>query len=552
MWAREGPPLNPACGDPPTQGRERLYAEIGAADLVWVSKMVPSKLLPLLALALVLPAAGAGGMAEENVLFFRGTEDGNAYVGMPVEFGYAMLTADEVPGTHQNGHILVEQNNVVLYETTEVSSHDYNGVNTFLFAFPTTGPYRVLVEVPGLKAVEHEGMVLPAPAGLEAAQVEISGTAPSFTVAAKDAAGALLPNTDLLVELRRPDDQWLVYRALLYQRDAPATFDFAFGANGDYLLRAVAFDGRSQGGAPDFLPGHATTTITIDDATGLPAIGTPGATVLPPAADGPYRLLLAADPQSSNTMWSRFVLDAILYDPATQAPVMHTDFAFQVTDAAGDVVYQSQDQMGHDGQSELVINLPTAGRYKLEVVATQGETILVQGLDLNVAAPVPPTGMGVLAAIVTATGLDQLEAGKNVPVVFKITSPNGQAVGHAEIDFQIVAGDDPWATPLVQNKLHSHGPAELPINVAIPSPGMYQLVLNPVTIHGDITPNYYYGDVGGALVVPLDITKGVAIPAVAAAVPGAVVDDEPAELPGPLALVAIVAALGAALWRRRD
>ena len=494
-------------------------------------------------------------------------DDGYTYVGNPVHFGYVLLDADGTTSVHKQGKIKVTQNDVILYETDADASHDYDALNTFEIAFPVPGPYQVHVEIPGAGSVvpqaDFSGYVWPNEDGVMA-HVEIDmpdevpdGTPIPITVKVTDHNGTLIPHSDAILEVRRPADEWLVFRTHLHTHEDAMKLFYIFPGTGGFLVRVVAYMAFPTAEGVHFAPVAATKNVLVTD--GQPGSGSKGAPEAPtgtPSSQDAYRLFLTIDPQASTTPWSRFVVSGLVYDVKNDRFLPHVNFEARIDDPVGFVVFQSASLHEYDGVYDAVINLPYASEYTLTLKATHQGWVGLATQKFTVAEVLPTDGTPLPSAagavIVKAQGLDALKSGLPSHIRFDAETVAGTPAMHSEIDYQILR--TAWGPPLLQNKLHTHDSGSFEVDVTFPEPGDYLLVVDPVTIHGDVSPQYYYGQVGGKLTVPLKVAMGTPLPVELPPTEADGTDGLPVEqkLPGFGLLAALGSAAGAVFLRRRQ
>lgn len=539
----------------------------------------------LVALAFLLPVAGAtdapAEAAEAGIHLVHDLGDNHtAWVGQPYSFGYVLLDAEGMTRVHQQGCIVVEQNDVVLYETTADSSHDYNALNTFQFTFERAGPFTVWVAIPdgqcgdGVQFEDQiEGMAKRAPeAGANvSAEVTVAEGADSpglhqIEVQTVGADGAPVNGTEAVVEVRRPGDDWMVLRAPISEAaDGHGLWLCAYFGEGDWLVRATVVDAAPM---PRFAPTSATTTVSVGSDAGLvqpanqgtcpeasEACSTQGAAASA-ERDDVAALRTTVDPQASSSPFSRFVLNAVQVDTNTAAPTGQPSFTALVREESGCQmpIFYAPGVASMGPLMDLVIHWGGPGQYQFDVTATEDGHASSGGLAFTVGQVLPIHGIPMPgtagAVIVTADGLDAFSAGEPNTVTFFSADPTGTAAAHSEIDFQILRTD--WGPPLVQNKLHTHASGSFDFTYTFAEAGDYALVVDPVTIHGEATPDYYYGELGGELVVPFTVADGPGL------VDNVTEDDEDTELEGDSAIpsvgfvaLVVAAAIGLGLVRRR-
>lgn len=524
--------------------------------------------LGVLAVA-AFPAATGDAGESTLVLLHDVRDDGYTYVGNPVQFGYMLLDAEGRPTVHHNGRISVTQNDVLLYETSLEAGHDYNVLNTMTVAFPAPGPYKVRGEVPlagsVVKTAEFEGFVFPVENGTSA-QIHVDRTASGlnsgglvhagntvqYDVWIEDGQGNLLPHTDALVEVRRPDDFWLLFRTHLHSHNEKMQFRYTFTQPGTYLLRAVGYNAFPDPEAPPFAPVSETQAVEVAVTT---VQGGQNAPEKLPDATGstPYKFLTTFDPYDHNTPFSRTVLSVVVHDGTTGFAVPHVNFEALLQDALGRTLFHSRTLHEYDGHFELTTNQLLPGQYTLTVNAAQKGWIHQEELPFLVGTVLPPEIALANAAggvVVTAQGLEGVQSGTPTAVKFSASTLAGTPAMHSEIDFQIAR--TLWGPPILQNKVHTHDSGTFEVTLTFPEAGDYVLLVDPLTIHGDPTPQYFFGELGGRLAVPLSVKPGPAFPYRLPVEPETVTPAAERVLPGPAAAMGLLTALGvAALLGRR-
>lgn len=552
-------------------------------------------LTALITLAFLFPIVGATATAETDAdpglfLFHDLTQNATAWVGQPHTFGYVLLDGEGMTQVHKQGCIVVEQNGVVLYETTADSSHDYNALNTFTFTFERAGPFTVWVAIPDGECDEtilFEDEILgvakrPAePTRVAIAKIQGPEQPPAETLAARIGIGAFYApahdtadgtrwdNTTGFLEIRRPGDEWLALRVPLEDStggEEEMSICYRFPHPGPWLLRAVVED-RTE--PARFAP---VATTRIIEVTTMPA----GAVTTPEdycpatqrgcvapdvntAADSErFRLRTTIDPQASSSPFSRFVLNALVYDADAGRPAANATYSAMVQSMAQDCnqfLLATRTLTGDAGVADLVMHWPDPGQYAFQVEAAKGDWADRTTLLFTVGEVLPIHGIPMPgtagAVIVTADGLSDFVAGESGTVTFFSADPTGRAAAHSEIDFQILREE--WGTPLVQNKLHTHGSGSFDFTYTFAEPGDYLLVVDPVTIHGEATPDYYYGSLGGELVVPFTVAEGPGLE------DNTTEDEDDRELEGDSTIpgagvlfLVIASAIGLAIRRRSD
>ncbi len=524
-------------------------------------------LVVLFFLAGVFTLAPEASAKETTIVILHDVpDDGYTYVGNPVHFGYVILT-DGQTSRHQDGYIRVTQNNVTLYETNAKASHDYNGLNTFVVAFPAVGPYEVYAEIPDGGPVptraNFTGFVMPNN-NTRMLHLDVDSSLSqgvgSFTIALNDHTGALLNHSDALFEVRRPGDDWLLFRTHLHTHTEPMALSYRFQEPGEYLIRVVGYNAFPTPDGDHYAP--AATTLTVDVPAAAPDAGASSVSLPAPKGTNPFTLLTAIDPQRTAQPGSRFIPSVLVQDPTTGAFVPHVNFEALLTDAAGRLLFHSASLHEYDGHFDLVYETTLPGTYLLQVNVERGDWIARSEIPFIVAEAVPhddrvpvgpePGGTPLLtsagAVVVTAEGLTGLKSGLASHLTFHARNVAGVAAQHTEIDYQVLRTE--WGAPVLQNKIHTHGTGDFEVEVNFPDPGEYVLVLDPVTIHGEPVKDFYFGEVGGSLVVPLTVGMGAVFPSFQP--PEIDAPAEPAEvLPGFEPFVALLAAFGVLVIARR-
>lgn len=517
-----------------------------------------SLLLFVLAVAF-LPLGTAQAPQPQLHILHDVADDGYTYVGNPAHFGYILLTADEKTTTHRQGRVTVVQNGLPLYQTSADGNagHDYDALNTFQIAFPTTGPYEVLAEVPvssslTLKA-SFAGFVHPVENPVKASlDVKAPPTAAmnvpaQFTYALRDESGALLEHSDVLFEVRRASDGFLVFRTHTHSHDDVQTLQYAFAQAGEYKVRLTGYQAFPSKTGAAFEPVTRIVSVRVTD--GGPMLPSMGSAPPLPAAKGgtPYVLLTTIDPQRQSNPFSQFRISALVYDPVQKTFVPHVNFAAQVVAESGRVLYRSESLHEYDGNYDLVLNVPKFGGYVFQVVAQRGDWSQRADLPFQVAPaaignlgtpagpvpyPMPPGAAGPM--ILNVNGLQDAASGQPTKLIFQARTLAGTPAMHSELEFQVVP-ESLEEPAYLTNKLHTHASGDFQVDVVFPTHGRYLLVIDPETVHGDPTPSYYYRQVGGLLQVPFEVRHGVDLPAVLpdGGGEGAAIDAGAARLPAP-------------------
>ncbi|HUR62781.1 MAG TPA: hypothetical protein VM286_10540 [Candidatus Thermoplasmatota archaeon] len=529
--------------------------------------------------------AGAGVMIGHD-----SPADGRAFVGNLAHFAVLDLGkagdpgcfADGAPGgvvpqCHQQNHVRVTLNGVVLMETTPDSGHDYDGVYLFDVAFPAAGNYTVSVlDDEGAALSSFSGYVVdpasqpPGPLAvtlkLDAPSTATAGALLDLVFETDDAAGALVKHSDAWFEVRRGTD--LVFRTKTHTHDTAQAVSYAFPQPGTYTVRVTSFLAFPSPKAALFAPVMAERTVTVtagaSQAPGTPMPAQPD----PPLENGlvldahdPARILVGTyDPWTTVGPATQMRLTLLAMDPATRMPVPHVDFAATLKDSLGRTLYASDTLHEYDGIHEFAAVEPV-GEYTLSVDATQGTWKAHVDLPYTVMPPLlaalpPSTGLpaGVPraadapavtsgAVLYDVAGLDGQVAG--TPFNVTLTSSNllGQPFPHSEVDYQVLGAS---GIPALAGKLHTHDDGTFQFTVGL-SEGSYRLVLAPMALEPEPVLAFHGKSLGDPLSLPFQVAPGPGFsPLVLTPGEGS---SNPAPGPGfPLALGAL--ALGMALRRR--
>lgn len=456
---------------------------------------------PLLSFTLALsvlfiaPSAGAqehehgsGGMPMAVVLH-DGPDSGRAVVGGLTHLGFALLDKTGAPIPHQDAKFTLTQAGQVVFSSD--STHEYDGLFSFDVVFPRPGPYEVRVTSGELgegvfvgeavmPANETEARLLLEPAPGEGATTRV-------TAQVVDAAGQLIPHTDVILEVRTREAGRLVTRVHAHIHDEPvvATLPvfarFDDGVDFDYDVHGTAYLAFPTGRGTEF---RAVTAVAdLDPVTPFPTAGLPPAPttddplgqVGPTASDGGYTLHAMLDPQRLVGLDQPVRLAALVVD-ANATPVAHVDFEVQVRGPQG-LVFSSQTLHEYDGVFELVQAGRVPGVYEAIVTATRGDVEMSVPVSWTVAPPVAPLAPGVHT--VSMELASEPVAGVAVPLRFLIADAAGIPLAHAEVDVAIVRGGEAAA---LQFKLHSHDDGTMAADVAFPAEGLWQVRVDPATL----------------------------------------------------------------------
>lgn len=443
--------------------------------------------LPLLVTALLLAPLAAAQEHEHGsgdgmvVALHDGPENGRAVVGGVTHFGFALLSHEGVPLVHRNANFTVVQNGMTLFSTED--THEYDGLFSFDVVFTRPGPYVVLAQSEKMTLGTFTGEAVRAE-NLTKAQVvfepQSRGTGVSAlggTLAVTDEAGAVIPHSDVLAELRRKGDERLVQRFHGHVHDDPVEFTLS-AAPGDYVLRVVGYEAFATGKGGDLRPIVAEFPVTLG------ALPTPTAPSLPraptvlkqaqgSATEGDLSLHAMVDPQNQVGVGQPVRFAAAIVN-ASGGPVAHVDFAFELRGPQG-VVFRSGSLHEYDGVFEHVLVPDAPGQYDGVLTADADGVKLTTPFQVHVVPPVVPiSGAGV--GIVTVQGLDQVKAGEPTELTFRIAGPQG-AVMHSEVDVSVYHDDE---APVYQFKLHTHDSGDTKAVVVLPHEGDWTLRIDPI------------------------------------------------------------------------
>jgi hypothetical protein len=468
----------------------------------------------LLALLAALPAAaqqhGHGPAGSGVAIAHDLPPDGRAYAGGLAHFAVVILGDDAVPDFHQQVHARVTLNGGVLYETTPDSGHDYDGTHAFDVVFPETGSYAVeALDESGKALARFEGYVVQPAAGASTLQVDgpeaaTAGQLARFTVRTLDGAGAIVPHSDALFEVRQ--GAALLFRAKTHTHTEEQVVQYAFPAPGTYTVCVTDYLAYPSGDdALEFAPQSVEREVTV--APGLPAAGAPAApnpgqarnaVVLGETRGGNLTLVGTFDPYTIVGPYTQARLSALVLDPATGSLVQHVDFKATLLGPGGQALFASETLHEYDGIFELATVQPLPGTYRLIVDASRGAwsghvelayTVLPPALPVAVGVP-PQPGAG--PVLFEATGLDGGKAGTPLSVGLYAHTLAGQPFPHSEVDAQVV---DAAGVAVLTTKLHTHDDGRFAFTAALPE-GAYTLRLSPFPLDPTATPAFHGPEVG--------------------------------------------------------
>lgn len=488
--------------------------------------------------------------------------DGRTYIGNIAHFAVVGLGDDDVPDFHQQNHVRVTLNGVVLYETTPDSGHDYDGMYAFDVVFPVVGRYAVEALDGEMVLASFEGTVVEPLAGPSSLILEGPGTAAlgelaTFRFQTQDGTGAIVPHSDSIFEVRQGTT--LVFRTKTHTHDEVQEVRYAFPLIGDYTVRVTDYRAYPSGGeALDFAPQTAEKTVTV--TPGVPpieALTVPqpldlNAVVQGTVQGGAYTLVGTYDPYTVVGPFTPQRLSAVVIDPATRAPVQHVDFTARLVGPLGSTLFASETLHEYDGIFEVVTMQPLVGAYLLVVDAERGDWKGHVELPYIVAPPVVAAPMVGAAGpqLITVDGLMDAKAGVPMDLQFFAHDVTGLLpFAHSEIDLQIL---DAARVPVLATKIHTHDDGRFTLTFTPPAEGDYTLRLSPFPLLPSPTPVFYGANLGDPLDIPLHVAAGPGFPTVAATgIDQNGVADKESPASGPAAIVLLLAAIAVAATRRR-
>ncbi|HUR24577.1 MAG TPA: hypothetical protein VM327_00995, partial [Candidatus Thermoplasmatota archaeon] len=378
-------------------------------------------LLVLVTLALSLAAMPASGQAHEHgaggaiVIAHDVPADGTTFVGTPNHFAVIVKGTDPIPDFHNNVHVRVVLNGIVLFETTPDSGHDYDGVNAFDVVFPAPGAYSVEALDPedeSTMVAMFTGTVLPAP-GPGKPQAELVVTAASsapteqvltgqpvhFTIDLLDApaaaGGARIEHSDTWFEAWK--DGMLEFRTKLHTHDELQELDYAFQEAGSYTVRVTGYQAYPTLAAQEeffapvvheqsimVLPGVPVSAVHPESPP-MPAAGL-NAVVLG-RGGGTYQLVGTFDPYTVVGPDTLEHLYGLVIDPATGQTIQHVNFE-AVLHGPTTHLFSSGTLHEYDGIYELTTRQELPGAYTLDLTAERGDWSDTIHMTFLVAPPV--------------------------------------------------------------------------------------------------------------------------------------------------------------------
>lgn len=427
--------------------------------------LLPAFVLALaLAFALAPASAQEHGHANENgasMVLFDGPTDGRAVVGAYTHFGFALLDKDAKPVPHQNAEFNVLQDGEVVFSTTD--THEYDGLFSLDLRFTRTGPYEVIAQSGEMELGTFRGEVVE-PVNETEATIALTATprGPAsrivdFEISILDPAGAIIPHTDAIVELRATGDDSLFGRLRLHIHDEPIRFSQALGPDTEYVAQVVGYKAFATGRSSDVRAIVAQFPVSVgpvgDVVPPAPELAPPavleqvGATA---SADG-ITLRAMYDPSNQVSVLQLARIAAIVVDDANHTAKQHVDFAMTLAGPRG-TVFETASSHEYDGMFEFLFRPDVPGSYEGTIEATYDATELVVPIRLLVVPPTIPLLGGTGPITLGVEGVDDVVAGVEQNLTFSAMGPDGPAK-HSEVDVTISHEDEP---PLYQFKLHTH------------------------------------------------------------------------------------------------
>lgn len=508
-----------------------------------------------LALLLVLPLVAGqghehGGPGGPVAVVTDLHTDGLAFAGTPAHFAVVAFGSDDEPDFHQDMPVRVLLDDVVLWQTTAASGHDYDGIVELDIVFPHPGTWRVeALDADGGVLAHREGTVVER---VTEPEVTWLGTVPATASVLEPlrleyglaGAAGLLNHTDVVLELYR--DGLLVFRTHTHTHTETQSVGLRFPEPGEYTLRRIGYQAFPTEDDAAFRPVVDERTITV---TGVPPAPVPSTPTLPGAttdlnavvrgeAGGAYQLLGAFDPYTVVGPGTLQHLSALVVDPEERALVQHVDFEATLTGPAGEL-FSSSTLHEYDGIYELATQQTLPGTYRLAVTASYGDWSDAIELVYVVAPPAAATVAGPQVLTLTSGALTESQPS---PIEFRAADAAGNPFAHGELEIDLRDRD---GLSLLHAKLHTHGDGAFPATVAVPA-GSNPLHVTPFPLMPQPALTYHQDELGTPLGFRLD------------AEPGAVLfDDGPmpdgptpeASIPG-LGLATVLGILALGLLRR--
>ena len=428
-------------------------------------------------------AAGSGFVVVHDL-----PPSGQTYVGALNHFGVLVVGDDHVPDFHSDAPVRVLQDGVVVYETNDVSGHDYDGVATFDLVFWKEGPYEVqALDAEGNVADAFLGNVSAGPAVSTSATFSFGYALPFFLgERAQEMTIGAPGHNDALWEARA--NGRVVLAAKTHGHDGVHRLDMGPLGPLTSTWSEVYQASPSQDGFlpfgfdhPAAAPGTLAQTGPV--TPGVPPTDQPPATsnaVINAAAPAPYELIGTYDPWTSVGPDTLQHLSVLVVDPATGRPVQHVDFTARLVDAAGRVHVASDTLHEYDGILELALATGQPGLFVLEATATYDDWSASIRMPYTVlparnppATPLP----GALEYLLEKPAA--IRAGE--PADFVLAGTVGVLpFDHTDALVEVTGGPAGNASSLLlRAKLHTHDDGRTPFTLAFPVPGTYQLRASP-------------------------------------------------------------------------
>ncbi|MEA3137036.1 MAG: hypothetical protein QOJ26_1185 [Thermoplasmata archaeon] len=476
---------------------------------------LPVFLAAAILLAAAVPASAQAhehGVGGAVVIAHDVPADGTTFVGTINHFAVIVKGDDPVPDFHNNIHVRVVLNGLVLFETTPDSGHDYDGVNAFDVVFPAAGSYSVEALDPDDDAkmvAMFGGHVLPAP-GADAPQAEfvvsavsavpteqvMAGQPVHFTVDLLDApassGGARIDHSDTWFEAWM--DGRLEFRTKLHTHDELQELDYAFQQAGSYVVRLTGYLAYPSKNATLFAPVVHEQSIMVlpgapvsavhPESPPMPAAGLNA--VVQGKTGGQYLLVGTFDPFTVVGPDTLQHLYALVVDPTTGEPIQHVNFK-AVFHGPVTHVFSSDTLHEYDGIYELTSRQVLPGAYTLDVTAERGDWTDTIHMTYLVAPPVvavPTVSIDVGPVMFDLQQPAALLAGATGDFLLHGADVAGEPFAHNEVEFRLFAAgaDESRSVPLLSGKLHTHDDGDYGFRLAFPEAGTYKLELTPTPL----------------------------------------------------------------------
>ncbi len=432
-----------------------------------------------------------------------------AHVGSPVHFAILALGDDVDPDFHVDIPVRVTLNNVILWETTMLSGHDYDGINTLDVVFPAAGAWEVAAMTDGKVQTAIHGTVIDVPLRqaellLTAPRSATTGAPVTFTYEIVD--GGRVNHTDALIEVFKAGQLW--FRTHTHTHTEAQSISYAFTEAGTYTVRVTgytAFPGSAASVAPVVAESTLVVVASPSRMPTVPSMQQPAAknVVVHGTADAPFELLGTFDPFTIVGQQTVQHLNAVVIDPETRMPVQHVDFEATLNGPRG-VLFSSQTLHEYDGIFELALRSADLGEHTLTLTATRGDWKGAMSMTYLVAPPAMATVFGPQTVAFTH---GDAQAGIPTDGVLRVAGLGDRPFAHGEIEFELRS---PEGLTLVRNKLHTHADGTFPFTATAAGEGRHTLVLTPFPLDPQPVTGY------GSLAFALDVGAGPGIQSIAA------------------------------------